>query len=521
MIGHNSRRQITYNPGGIQLSSIGRSPVSPHRIRAIQMICLSCLTLLIGSACTSTQRRAARIDAFMALNHDYGRFNGTVLVSVGGKKIFAKGYGFANMEWDIPNQPDTRFRLGSITKQFTAMLVMQLVEAGKVELDGTISDYLPFYRTDTGKAVTIHHLLSHTSGIPSYTRLPDFVEISRSHYSVDEFITRYCSGDLEFEPGNRFSYSNSGYYILGALIEAVAGKTYEEVLNENILAPLGMKNTGYDHNEVVLAKRASGYIPTMNGFMNAPFSDMSVPYAAGGMYSTAEDMYLWDRCLYTTTLLSEQYRDRMFTPVLNDYAYGWHYRRVPLTGMQERIQVMQHVGGIRGFYSLITREVDNRYFVLLLNNTAKFNDAELQEITAGILNILRDKPYAVPKKPAARMLYEAIKSAGIEAAVTQYRRWRTTARDEYDLREEGLVILGYELLGNGKLDAAIEVFTLAVEGNPNSYNAYDSLGEAYAAKGDVENAIENYRISLQLNPENSNAQDMLKRLGNQRMMGDP
>ena len=148
------------------------------------------------------------------------------------------------MEWNIPNTPDTKFRLGSITKQFTATVMLQLVEQGKIKLDAKLSDYLPEYRKDTGNKVTIHHLLTHTSGIPSYTGQPGFFEnVSRNPYKVDEFVKKYASGDLEFEPGSRFSYNNSGYFLLGAIIEKVTGKTYEQVLKEKILDPVGMKNT--------------------------------------------------------------------------------------------------------------------------------------------------------------------------------------------------------------------------------------------------------------------------------------
>jgi CubicO group peptidase (beta-lactamase class C family) len=163
------------------------------------------------------------------------------------------------MEWNIPNTPDTKFRLGSITKQFTATIILQLVEQGKIKLDGKLSDYLPDYRKDVGEKVTIHNLLTHTSGIPNYTSQPGFFEnVSRNPYKVDEFVKKYASGDLEFAPGSKFLYDNSGYFLLGAIIEHVTGKPYEQVLKENIFDPVGMKNTGYDHHDTIIAKRATG-----------------------------------------------------------------------------------------------------------------------------------------------------------------------------------------------------------------------------------------------------------------------
>src|SRR6266446_6326232 len=174
------------------------------------------------------QHNVQKIDLLMKRYYDYGQFNGSILVAEKGKIIYEKGFGMANMEWAIPNRPDTRFRVGSVTKQFTATLVLQLVEEGKIKLDGKIGDYLADYRKDTGGRITIHQLLNHTSGIPDYTHRPDFsADISRNPYRVTDFVKKFASGDLEFEPGSKFSYSNSGYSVLGAIIEKVTGKSYE------------------------------------------------------------------------------------------------------------------------------------------------------------------------------------------------------------------------------------------------------------------------------------------------------
>src|SRR5688572_29977769 len=244
----------------------------------------------------SSSDKARKIDEVLSAANKYHLFNGSVLVSENGKVIHKKGYGQANMEWNIPNAPDTKFRLGSITKQFTSALILQLVDEGKVKLDGKLSDYLPAYRKDIGDKVTVHQLLTHTSGIPSYTGLPGFfANVSRNPYKVEDFVKQYASNDLEFEPGSKFSYNNSGYFLLGAIIEKVTGKSYEQALKENVFEPLGMKNTGYDHFDTLIEKRATGYQKTANGFINAPYLDMSIPYAAGSLYSTVEDLYLWDQ----------------------------------------------------------------------------------------------------------------------------------------------------------------------------------------------------------------------------------
>src|SRR6266436_2759532 len=287
-------------------------------------VVLAAFMLLAFQGAAVAQDKGRKIDELVSVYNKYGQFNGSVLVADSGKVIFKKGFGLANMEWNIPNQPDTKFRLGSITKQFTATLILQLVEQGKIKLDGKLTDYLPDYRKDTGAKVTIHNLLSHTSGVPNYTAQQGFFQnVSRNPFTVDDFIKKYASGDLEFEPGTKFNYSNSGYFLLGAIIEKVTGKPYEQVLKEKIFDPLGLKDSGYDHWETILSKRAIGYTQTPRGYETAPYLDMSIPYAAGSLYSTVEDLYLWDQALYGEKVLSAKSKELMFKPNLSDYGYGF------------------------------------------------------------------------------------------------------------------------------------------------------------------------------------------------------
>lgn len=362
----------------------------------IHSLMISFFILVSANSCIA-QDKSVLIDQLMQKYHELGQFNGTVLVAEEGKVIFKKGYGYANMEWEIPNEPDTKMRLGSITKQFTSMLIMQLVEDGKIGLQDQMTKYLSEYRSETGKQITIHHLLTHTSGIPSYTNLPNFFsEISRNPYPKDEFIKLYCSGDLEFEPGSQFKYNNSGYFLLGAIIEEVTGLTYEEALFKFILAPLGLENTGYDMHGPLLAKRATGYVKTGDGYLNSPYLDMGLPFSAGALYSTVEDLYLWDRALYTSELLSDSYKQIMFTPYLGNYAYGWRVGLAPLGNEGDSLNIIAHGGGINGFNTLITRMVDDQHLVVLLNNTG---GTKLNNMSTAIRNILYDIPFKLPENP--------------------------------------------------------------------------------------------------------------------------
>jgi len=456
------------------------------------------------------QDHAAKIQEFLATAHKYRQFNGSVLVAENGKITYKGAYGQANMEWNIPNTPDTRFRLGSITKQFTATVILQLVEQGKIKLDAKLSDYLPDYRKDTGEKVTIHHLLTHTSGIPSYTSQPGFFQnVSRNPYKVDEFVKKYASGNLEFEPGSKFTYNNSGYFLLGAIIEHVTGKPYEQVLKENIFDPLGMKNTGYDHHDTLIPKRASGYSKTPDGYTNAAYLDMSIPYAAGSLYSTVEDLYLWDQALYTDKVLSAQSKALMYKPFLENYAYGWAITNASFKQNDQPVQMISHDGGINGFSTTIMRFPKEKNLIVLLDNTGSEYVNRLGE---SIGRIIYNQPYETPKMSIIPVLNKTIAEKGIEAGVAQYRDLKAKQSATYDFAEPELNRLGYQLLRTAKFKEAIEIFKLNVEAYPKSFNTYDSLGEAYMAINERELAIQNYKKSLELDPNNRNAIETLKRL---------
>ena len=468
------------------------------------------LLLVIAAAPALAQDHAAKIKEVLELAQKYRQFNGAALVAENGKVIYKGGFGLANMEWNIPNTPETKFRLGSITKQFTATLTLQLVEQGKIKLDAKLSDYLPDYRKDVGDKVTIHHLLTHTSGIPSYTGQPGFFEnVSRNPYKVAEFVKKYASGDLEFEPGSKFAYNNSGYFLLGAIIEKVTGKSYEQVLKENIFDPAGMKNTGYDHHNTLLAKRAAGYNKTADSYVNAAYLDMSIPYAAGSMYSTVEDLYLWDQALYTDKLLSAQSKALMYKPFLDNYAYGWVVTNASFKPKGQPVQVITHGGGINGFTTTIVRFPQEHNLIVLLDNTST---TYLDRISDAVGKIIYNQPYDPLKISITERLNKTISEKGIEAGIAEYRDLKANQSATYDFSERELNRFGYQLMSAGKTKEALEIFKLNVEAYPKSSNTYDSLAEAYARLDQRELAIQNYKKSIELDPSNKNAAEQVKKL---------
>jgi len=476
----------------------------------LHVLCLTLLWQISPASPADTPDNAAKIDKLMSQYADCCAFTGTVLVADHDKVIFKKGYGFADREWNMPNTPDVKFRLGSITKQFTSMLIMQQVAKGTIKLDGHLSDYLPYYRKDTGSKVTISQLLSHTSGIPSYTDDPKFFsDVSRNYYTVDDFVKKFCSGDLQFEPGSKFHYDNSGYFLLGAILEHVTGKSYETLLKENILAPLGMKDTGYDHYEDILPKRASGYQQELAGVVNAPYLDMSLPYAAGSLYSTVEDLYKWDQALYTDKLVPADLKQKLFTPILENYGYGWGIRTIPAGEPGAGQTMISHGGGINGFNTLEERLVGDHDLILIFNNTP---GANLDEMAKGIRAILYGKEPAAPKRSLVPELGPTLVNRGVDAAIAQYRELKRTHSDDYNFTEAALNRLGSMLLQKDRNAEAIAIFKLNIEEYPKSGDVYDSLAEAYEKDGQKELAIANYRKAIELDPKNQDAAAKLKEL---------
>ena len=331
-----------------------------------------------------------KVDDLLEAHVEINDFHGTVLLARDGKPLVVKGYGYANIEWQIPNTPDTKFRIGSITKQFTSMLIMQLREAGKVKIEDSVCVYVTPC-PEAWKPVTIHHLLTHTSGIPSYTGLAEWRKVNMVPKTIDEMIGFFRDLPLQWVPGEKFAYNNSGYFLLGVVIEKATGKKYEEALEAMILDPLGMDDTGYDWPGTILPKRASGYQGRGPALANAPALDMQQPYAAGSMYSTVEDLLKWDQALYTDALIPSSAKTLMWTPFKDNYAYGWGIREAsPATFGYRQVA---HSGGINGFSSMIIRVPEINVTAIVLGNNAA---SPASPIARDLLAIYFGAPYDIP-----------------------------------------------------------------------------------------------------------------------------
>ena len=320
---------------------------------------ITLLLLLVASA--SAQDLTPKFDEYLNALVRQQRFTGSVLVARDGKVIFSKGYGLANVELDVPNTPQTKFRLGSLTKQFTAAAIMLLQEKGKLSVQDPICKYVDNCPSAWSE-VTIHHVLSHTGGIPNFTSFPDYQPKMMMPVTTTDMIARFKDKPLDFKPGEKWTYSNSGYFLLGHIIEKAAGESYESFLQKNIFEPLKLTNTGYDHHGTILKNRATGYSLNKGKMVNSVYLDMTQPYSAGSLYSTVEDLFLWNEALYSGKLLSAKSIEAMITPVKNDYAYG--------LGVQTKSgrKVINHGGGINGFSTFLARYPDEKVTLIVLRN---------------------------------------------------------------------------------------------------------------------------------------------------------
>ena len=298
------------------------------------------------------------------------QFMGSVLVARGSDILLDQGYGFANLEWKIPNSPKTKFRIGSITKQFTAASILLLQERGKLNVNDPVKKYMPDAPAVWGK-ITIFNLLTHTAGIPNFTSFPDYPSIEPFAKTPEQLIALFRDKPLDFEPGEKWKYSNSGYVLLGYLIEKISGQKYEQFVQENIFKPLGMADSGYDLNAAVIQNRASGYSPSADGLVNAGYINMTIPLSAGGLYSTVDDLLRWEQSLFGGKLLSSVSLKEMTTPFKSDYAFGLQVQKV------NGHKLIDHNGGIEGFNTNLAYYPEDKLTVVVLGNVNSTSPVEI------------------------------------------------------------------------------------------------------------------------------------------------
>jgi CubicO group peptidase (beta-lactamase class C family) len=481
-------------------SKTTRSRPAQQRISFILIVLLICCATAYGLP--SDQR--SEINRLMGILYGHGQFNGAILVARRGTILYRKAYGKANFQTGSDLAPDTPSKIGSVTKQFTAMSIMILEERKKLTYDDPVSKYITeFSRSAHFSKITLRHLLTHTSGMPDYGDLG----IDDSRLEQRGLIAALLNKEGSFAAlGLKYRYSNPGYALLAIVVERVSGKRFGEFLEQEIFQPVGMSSTFlYDTPKRKIPQVALGY-DQFGGIDDG--GPTAIP-GDGGIYSTVDDLFKWDQVLYTARLVRQSTLSEAFTPGrvkegTSSYGFGWNVEE--LGGSK----YLWHTGSQAGFRAFIGRRLADRLTIIMLTNKG---NSKRQDINTAIQNILADKPYVVPKQSGAETLYKVIHESGIQTALQRYDILNNEKSADYDLGESELNTLGYQLLyGDKRVSDAVAIFSLNAKEHPTSSNAFDSLGEAYWRNGQKSLAISTYQSALKLDPTNGHAASMLKEL---------
>lgn len=449
----------------------------------------------------------AAFDAYLQTSVANAAFSGTVLVAKDGVPVFRRSYGMASQELAVPNANETVYDLASVTKPFTAILIMMMQEEGRLKVDDLACTYL----TDcpaAWQAVTIRQLLTHTSGIESYSRLPAWDEtLDTRLFWRGGAAMMMRDQPLRFNPGEGWRYSNTGYDLLGLIVERVSGKTLPDMYQERILTPLGMNRTSFHTSRKVAPGAATGYYSLGSTFINKTPQASYSSYGASGLLSTVDDLLKLDQALYSNELISAASYEQMIADVKNEYGFGWEAR----TWLGRR--QFGHAGSGAGFSNLMGRFIDDRLTVIVLSNSDEANaNATARDLAA----IYFGEAYKLPVHSRKSRFLDAIQARGPDAAIQLYLEMQAAEPEaEVFKTDELLVTAGYDLHGVPMMDEARRVFEFTLEQFPRSQYSYDGLADIALAEGQTDVAIRHFETSLALDPTNEYAIDGLKRIREQ------
>jgi len=438
---------------------------------------------------TDAQRIISQTDALVKQYQELDIFSGVVLIAENGHPFYLKAFGLADRENGKANTVRTRFNIGSMNKSFTNLLIYKLLESNQLKPNDKLGKFLSGFPEKAAQNITIEHLLTHQSGYGDYFQ-PGFFDSPPETRTIDGIVERARTIPLLFEPGTEQEYSNTGYILLGAIIEKVTGKSYYENVKEHITKPLQLNETFIENTHMV-KNRAIGYLKSVKGELedNLRFHEQAKP--DGGFYATAADILkFYQNYYYSDSLVSETVRgaDRFFQAAKElqksggDKAFG-------------------NAGGFNGANTVLYEMPGLRTSIVVFAN---MDEPVAEQLGQGILAIIRGEKPKKPHLPAAQNVYMAMKKHGAQYVKSNFDSLTVNFHPD-DPRDFILNMVGYELLWDNEIDAAIEAFTLNTELFPDAANCYDSLGEAWVLKGNREMALKNYRKALELDPQMESA----------------
>ncbi|MBK8786741.1 MAG: serine hydrolase [Chitinophagaceae bacterium] len=467
------------------------------------------LYCLLASCCLFAQNKKATLSNIIQTYHNYNMFDGAVLVAENGKIVYKGAFGLANREWNIPNKTDTKFMIGSVSKPITATLMLIQVQKGLVSLDKTIADYLPEFKNKPAANVTVKQLLSHTSGIPNYDIIKDFFPgLSRQNFTREAYVKVFMDSALSFTPGSRYFYSSWGYFTLGYIMERVSGKSYAQLMKDDIFDKLQMNNSGsYQHLQIV-PNRATGYNYSFGGFTSADFRDQSNTMGTGDLYSTVDDLFKFHLALSNNTLLNKELTDEMLSPGMQParYGYGWFNQNFKYT-TEDSVAANFHLGMTEGFISFMLRIPSTNSFTIILCNSSP---TDFFGITKNLVKVLYNKP-VVLKEPIHKKTETNIAQLGAAKAVEAYKKMKADTAHYY-VDWISMNFIAEQLLNLKRYEDARIIADNNVAEFPDKDLVMFTTGNIYLALNRKEDAIRFYKKTLELYPGYQEAKNKLKEL---------
>lgn len=461
---------------------------------------LSIIFFIIIQACTPTME--SKIDDMVEMYTEKDLFSGTVLYAESGSIVYQEAFGLANHEKSIQNNVETKFNIGSLNKDFTNVIILQLLAEDSLKLDDQIGKYISDFDEDILKMTTIRHLLRHESGLGDYGMHPEFQKDRKKFKSIDDFMQLIKSEPLLFMPGTDHYYSNSGFIVLGKIIESITKESFPDVLQKRIFNPLDMSDTYYADLDQVPDK-ATGYMKSATGRLinTRHFEDYASP--AGGCYSTIGDLFKFYNALENSNiLLTDAYKKIMYARANPDIKLSWD----KITSDQSFFNAK--AGGLEGFNSMVIEWMAKGQLTIVLAN---YDEPIAEDVGMGVFSIMKNLTPEKPKIPVRQYVYKIFQEHDYEFFSTYYDSLMDLHSYQYD--DPWLLNqVGYDLLHEKLFDKAIKIFKLNIKRYPEEANPYDSLGEAYMLSGQKKLAIENYMKSIELDPKNQNAVEVIAKL---------
>lgn len=471
------------------------------RARSLKFVLILILLVWPRMSAAEDSTAIANLAARFSAEH---RFSGSLLVAHEDEVIFEAGFGEANRTWHIPNRPDTRFLVGSISKQFTSMLILQLVAQGKIDLEDPLSKFLPDYPADKA-GLTIHQLLCHASGLPHYggfarigIDLDDYLRLDRPVSSYVELIGRL---NLQSEPGSEYSYSSMGYVVLAYVAELVTGKSYGRLIEERIARPLGIADLGFAYNDRLVERLAHGYEYNiqrrddgglMLGYVPAPYRDQSNKYSTGGVHASVRALFRWARAIVSDELLEPSYRERMFTPQIANYGYGWSIESGDSIGISEGVEVISHGGSLSGYQASIMILDRGRYTLIALGNS---DTSRSSALTAAVAQLLWGRDPDPVNVLGTAVAWRMVRD-GKEVATNFFRQQKEADFPDYFNNDFAFYAYGETFAKLERPDFGLAIVNLGLEAHPESPMLHLGLavnqrleGDSSAARAAAEEAL--------------------------------